>query len=186
MEPTAMTCREVRCEVYLAPMFAGKSTACLKLARQLQHAGLRVMLVKPRMDTRSSELTTHDGDRASCLRVEQLEEIFIHPTFAECRAVLIDEAQFIPDLVDGVKGCIKAGRDVHVFGLNGDAKQRPIGHILEVIPLANRIHDLRARCIYCGDGTEASFTRVNAPLPADGVLIGGAETYAPVCRNHIE
>lgn len=186
METTAMALREARCEVYLGPMFAGKSSACLKLARQLQTVGVKVMLVKPRMDTRSTTLTTHDGDAAACVRVEQLEEIFVHPQFAACGAVLIDEAQFVPDLVDGVKGCLEAKRDVYVFGLNGDAKQRPMGHILEVIPLANKVHDLKARCIYCGDGTEASFTRINAPLPADGVLIGGAETYAPVCRNHIQ
>ncbi|CAL5328663.1 unnamed protein product [Camellia sinensis] len=63
----------------------------------------------------------------------------------------IDEAQFFDDLYDF---CCKAadcdGKIVIVVGLDGDYLRRTFGSVLDIIPLADSITKLTARCELCG------------------------------------
>lgn len=63
----------------------------------------------------------------------------------------IDEAQFFGDLYDF---CCEAadtdGKTAIVAGLDGDYLRRSFGSVLDIIPIADTVTKLTARCELCG------------------------------------
>ncbi|GKV18762.1 hypothetical protein SLEP1_g29101 [Rubroshorea leprosula] len=94
----------------------------------------------------------------------------------------IDEAQFFEDLYDF---CCEAadhdGKTVIVAGLDGDYLRRSFGSVLDIIRLADSVTKLTARCELCGK--RASFL-LRKTEETQTELIGGADVYMPVCRQH--
>ncbi|MBA0686425.1 hypothetical protein Goari_014030 [Gossypium aridum] len=94
----------------------------------------------------------------------------------------IDEAQFFEDLYDF---CCKAadndGKTVILSGLDGDYLRRSFGSVLDIIPLADTVTKLTARCEVCGKKAFFTFRKTAATQTE---LIGGADLYMPVCRQH--
>ncbi|XP_028063699.1 thymidine kinase-like [Camellia sinensis] len=94
----------------------------------------------------------------------------------------IDEAQFFDDLYDF---CCKAadcdGKIVIVAGLDGDYLRRTFGSVVDIIPLADSITKLTARCELCGKRVFFTLRKTNETKTE---LIGGSDVYMPVCRQH--
>jgi thymidine kinase len=102
----------------------------------------------------------------------------------EATHVIIEEAQFFPDLYDVVVDLVEGqGKHVLVFGLDGDSERRPFGRVLDLIPLADTYTKLRAECRLCGDGSAALFTKRTSGATGQ-VCVGGEDTYKAVCRKH--
>lgn len=94
----------------------------------------------------------------------------------------IDEAPFFDDLYDFC--CMAADRDgktVVVAGLDGDYLRRNFGSVLDIIPIADTITKLTARCELCG---KRAFFTLRKTDDEKTELIGGADVYMPVCRQH--
>ncbi|KAJ6674604.1 THYMIDINE KINASE [Salix viminalis] len=73
------------------------------------------------------------------------------------------------------------GKTIIVAGLDGDYLRRSFGSMLDVIPLADTVTKLTARCEVCGG--RAFFTwRKTSETKTE--LIGGSDLYMPVCRQH--
>ena len=53
--------------------------------------------------------------------------------------------------------------------------------VLDVLPLADTVTKLAARCAYCGSPALFSL-RIAADARQE--VVGGADKYAPVCRRH--
>ena len=53
--------------------------------------------------------------------------------------------------------------------------------VLDVLPLADTVTKLAARCAYCG--LPALFS-LRIAADARQEVVGGADKYAPVCRRH--
>ena len=94
-----------------------------------------------------------------------------------CDIILINEAQFFPDLVSFVKEFLKKGKHIYVYGLDGDFKQDRIGFILDLVPLCDSIIKLKAKCL-CGNCAIFS-KRISSEIEQ---YQPNAE-YIPVCRN---
>jgi thymidine kinase len=104
--------------------------------------------------------------------------------FMGSKIILIDEAQFFPDLLEFVLLAVETfKKEVILFGLDGDADRKPFGQLLECIPLADEVIKLKAFCKLCGDGTEALFTFCQKEKTTQ-ICVGGPETYMPLCRKH--
>jgi thymidine kinase len=73
--------------------------------------------------------------------------------------------------------------NIIVGGLDGDFQRKPIGQILDLIPMADKCVKLNSLCNICKDGTEAPFS-FRLVKSNDIVLVGGSESYIPVCRKH--
>ena len=58
--------------------------------------------------------------------------------------------------------------------------------MLRLIPHAEEVERLSAFCAICRDGTVAVYSKYFGDAPKDelGVVIGGMDTYKPVCRKH--
>lgn len=128
----------------------------------------------------------HDEMGVPCEKWSTLMDHISDPDFLKAKLVIIDEAQFFPDLKAFVEQSVDhLNKNVLVVGLDGDADRKPFGQILDCIPLADSVTKLKSFCRRCGDGTEAIFTFCERPTQKTGqVCVGGAEMYVPLCRKH--
>jgi len=124
----------------LGPMYSGKSTELLK------YRDANTLIINHSYDTRTDGVSTHDGFELPARKCMELPDCSGYDT------VLIDEAQFF-DSLDGVENLAK---NVVVAGLSGDYLQQPFGKILDLIPKADKVIFLTAKCL-CGEA--APFTK---------------------------
>jgi thymidine kinase len=111
------------------------------------------------------------------LKTATLESIY--PNARNYDVVAIDEGQFFPDIVEVSERLANEGVVVVIAALDGTFQRKPFGHILSLVPMAEQVIKLSAVCIECG--SEAAFTRRTVDSQ-EVELIGGEESYKPVCR----
>ena len=101
--------------------------------------------------------------------------------YLNSKVVLINEAQFFPDLEDNVKLMLKEKKQVYVAGLDGDFEQKKFGQILELIPLCDKFTKFTSLCAMCKNGTPAIFSK-RLTKEKEQMIIG-SDNYLPVCRS---
>lgn len=175
-------------ELIIGPMFAGKSTEAIRRIRGFQATGSPHMVITSLRDTRydpsGESISTHSGQSIPAIALTELKSALSTDLFAKATYVVIEEAQFFPDLYDVVLEMVeKRGKHLLVFGLDGDSERRPFGQVLDLIPLADKYAKLQAECRLCGDGNVALFTKRFSPYTAQ-VCVGGIDIYKAVCRKH--
>ena len=57
----------------------------------------------------------------------------------------------------------------------------PAPQLLELVPLADRVDKLAGRCKFC---EQPSLFTLRIAASTQQALVGGEESYAPVCRDH--
>eukprot|EP00891_Asterochloris_glomerata_P005064 jgi/Astpho2/5064/fgenesh1_pm.00071_%23_11_t len=172
--------------VIMGPMFAGKTSELLRTVAALEAAGRRVAVVKSSKDNRylAAHLTTHDGLSRPCLTVPALANLPTQHAEAYQRsdAVAIDEAQFFGDLVDfALTAAERDGKQVVLAGLDGDFRRQPFGQVLHMVPMAESVQKLTAKCVFCGKAAPFTLRTVD---DRQQEVVGGADKYQPVCRQH--
>jgi thymidine kinase len=174
-------------QIYLGPMFAGKSSTIIRIVNRYKSINKDICLVSHTSDvryTKTEHITNHDQLMSPCERWARLMDFVKDSEFMKNKTIIIDEAQFFPDLYEFILLAVdKFGKDIILFGLDGDADRKPFGQLLDCIPLADEIIKLKAFCKVCADGTDAIFTYCIAKK-SEQVCIGGSETYMPLCRKH--
>ena len=165
----------------IGPMFSGKTTELLRIARRLDSIGLKVLLINYSEDTRYSttELSSHDKVKLPCKFSNDLLEV----DYSDFDVVCINEAQFFTELKTFCKYVLADYKKMYVSGLDGDFKQDTFGEIVNLIPLANSIVKLNAYCKMCKNGTLAPFTR--RLTECKDIKMIGTEEYIAVCRSHL-
>ncbi|XP_047973969.1 pentatricopeptide repeat-containing protein At4g16470-like isoform X2 [Salvia hispanica] len=169
--------------------------ACLwknvaEVRRVMKGSGIKkenVAVIKSNKDNRYAldSIVTHDGEKLPCLPLANLSSVrekLGAELYDKLDVIGIDEAQFFEDLYDF---CCKAadhdGKTVIIAGLDGDYLRRSFGSVLDVIPIADSVTKLSARCEVCGK--RALFT-LRKTDETKTEVIAGADVYMPVCRNH--
>lgn len=148
-------------ELILGPMYSGKTTTLL--TRKFG----KTLLINHLLDTRCAGVQTHDGLRVPAHKCQRIPRLSGYDTY------LIDEAQFFESL-DGVE---TLAPNVVVAGLSGDYRRRPFGKILDLIPKADKVTFLTAKCA-CG--ADACFTK---RVSTSKDLINVDAHYIPVCGS---
>ncbi|KAG6525224.1 thymidine kinase [Zingiber officinale] len=173
--------------VILGPMFAGKTTALLRRIQAEKDCGRSVAVIKPKRDTRYGldSVVTHDGVRMPCFSLSKLSSLrdkIGDAAYQKLNVIGIDEAQFFKDLYDF---CCNAadleGKIIVVAGLDGDYLRKRFGSVLDVVPLADSVTKLTARCEIC---SRRAFFTLRKTNDTQTELIAGADVYMPVCRQH--
>lgn len=171
----------------VGPMFAGKTTTLLRRIKTETSNGRSVAIIKSNKDTRYGldSIVTHDGEKLPCWPLADLSSFSqkIGPdAYDKIEVIGIDEAQFFGDLYDFCsKAADRDGKTVIVAGLDGDYLRRNFGSVLDIIPIADSVTKLSARCELCGK--RAIFT-LRKTEDRETELIAGADVYMPVCRKH--
>lgn len=175
-------------ELYIGPMFAGKSSTILGIIHRNAVIGRTTLCVTNVIDTRYSEegaITSHNLMSHPALAMSSLMPLLKIPAFLDASSVIIEEAQFFPDLVPFVISAVdEHKKEVVCVGLDGDSNRRPFGRILDLIPYADKVTKLTALCTQCRDGTPAIFTHRKEGSPGGQVSVGGQDKYEPMCRRH--
>jgi thymidine kinase len=167
-------------------MFCGKTDEMLRLLRRFSIAGRSVVLVKPRLDTRTDRVTvvSRSGAQHHAISVDASSEI--EGVIGDADIVAIEEAQFFDErLPEAVERLAEIGKQVVVTGLDRDFRGIPFG------TLADQVTKLTAICMVCGEPATRTQRLIDGrPAPADSplIVIGGMgdETYEARCRLHHE
>ncbi|XP_065627718.1 thymidine kinase [Quercus suber] len=168
-------------------MFAGKTTTLLRRIQSESSNGRSVAIIKSNKDTRYGldSIVTHDGAKLPCLALPDLSSFrqkFGLDAYDQLDVIGIDEAQFFEDLYDFCREAADHdGKRVIVAGLDGNYLRRSFGSVLDIIPLADSVTKLTARCELCGK--RALFT-LRKTEETQTELIGGVDVYMPVCQQH--
>jgi thymidine kinase len=173
-------------------MFCGKTDEMLRLLRRFSIAGRRVILVKPRLDTRTDELTVVSRSGAQHQAVSVTSSAEIEALVGEADIVAVEEGQFFDEaLPDVVERLADSGKQVLVTGLDRDFRGIPFGPMPRLMALADQVTKLTAICVVCGEPATRTQRLIDgAPAPAESplIVIGGMgdETYEARCRLHHE
>ena len=163
-------------------MFSGKSTEILRRVRRHMAIGETVTIINSSKDIRCDDevVCTHDQNKIACIKTDDIMSV----TDVDSNVIAIDEGQFFSNLREAVEIMLDSGKSVIVGGLDGDFKQMPFGDIPKLIPLADEIIKLHAICMICRNGTPAPFTK-RTVSGTDQEMVGAADMYMAVCRNHL-
>lgn len=170
-------------------MFSQKTTELLRRIRRFKSIGYRVLVVNFIGDTRYGQecIASHDKEIEKAVCVDKLKSIEHLVKSGKYDVIAIDEGQFFTDLFE----CVTEWADtqpIHIIvaGLDGNSEREPFGDMLRLIPHSEEVERLTALCSVCCNGTVATYSKYfgDAPKDENGIAIGGAEAYRPVCRKH--
>jgi thymidine kinase len=169
-------------ELWLGPMFSGKTTHLIQAYKKYTYIGKHVAVVNYAADKRYHEtmLSTHDKTMIPCIQTETLDEIF--PELMAADVILINEGQFFKDLYDCVIQLINLhNKTVCISALDGDFKRERFGDVLHLIPQCDKVTKLHALCSSCKNGKPAIFShRITCE---EGQVVIGSDNYVPLCRS---
>lgn len=170
-------------EVICGSMFSGKTEELIRRLRRAQIAKQKVLVFKPKIDTRYSEsiITSHSKLTIPSILIEKSSDIFNYVT-DETQVIGIDEVQFLDKGI--VKVCQKlADRGIRVIaaGLDQDYRGEPFDPIPQLLSIAEYITKTLAVCMVCGSPAANRTQRLIKS--SERVLVGASDAYEARCRK---
>lgn len=171
------------------PMFAGKTSRLIALARANIIAGNDVVGFKPSNDNRYSDnsITTHDELEfpAFVINKDKPNECFskICTVGHKTDVIIFDEAQFFarePMEALVKRAVCNLGYDVIIGGLSMDSSGCPFGAMPYLLAVADEIISLKAVCAKCKTINMATRTFRKGDS-TEQVVVGGSDIYEPRC-----
>ena len=183
-------------ELYLGPMYAGKTTKMIRMFRANPNAH-KVSIDFNTETTHESEgrvvverMNTHDNvildNVYTTKRLMKLwcEESYNHQChefyrkMAQAQYIYINECQFFPDLRQFVLECLS--KDIHVclYGLDADYKQELFGQTTLLIPYCHYIEKLTGKCHTCRTAESIISYRTTSETQ---VYLPNSNCYIPLC-----
>lgn len=170
-------------------MGSAKTLNLLAVAHNYRSQDKRVVLLKPRVDTRYGEgvVESRAGLRADADVVVDADSLLDRALFDGIDCVLVDEAQFLSaSVVDQLWGLtLDPGIPVICYGLRTDFQTHLFEGSRRLLELADSIEEIKVTCQYCNK--KAVFNmRLSGGRPVrDGaqIQLGGDESYVPVCHG---
>ena len=170
--------------IYIGSMFAGKSTKLIEWYNTGIQFDEHVVVLTHSIEDRYSkeELSTHNLEKIQCLKYNSIEKFMKEQSIIldSCNTILIDEAQFFPDLMKCVELVEKFGKKIAIFGLDGDFQRQKFGNILDLIPFSDTVEKLHARCNECENNAIFSHRIIRQK---EQIVIGSKDIYIPLCRK---
>lgn len=170
-------------------MNSGKSDTLIKTAYNYTERGLRVLTVKPALDTKGDDrIVARAGyERTADILAEaatNLEERI--RTEADVAVVLVDEAQFLSE--QQISQLYRVAKNQHVsvicYGLRSDFQTNMFPGSRRLFEVADNVEKLPTMC-FCGSQAEFNTRKVNGTyvFAGDQVAIDGeaAVEYDSLC-----
>lgn len=174
-------------ELYLGSMYASKTTRLLSEIKRYRAIDIPVLTINYEGDDRygSNNICSHDNTQLDAMCVRDLMSLIDTDQYRDAKVIAINEGQFMTNLAQFVSKAVDTDKKtVLICGLDGDFEREPFKNgLLELIPHADHYEKLTGFCSVCKDGTKAIFTR-RIVESMEKELIGGADSYIPVCRMH--
>jgi thymidine kinase len=166
----------------LGPMFSGKTTELLRVGKQHESAGMRVLYIKHVLDNRRCEMApqgdnmqqqqpyirTHDGKTSgkenNVLAIKRLSQAYDQMVDKRNPVICIDEGQFFGDLALIHLLANKYAKTFIVAALSATFTRKMFPAITHVLPCAEKVEWLSAVCFHCGAARPAPFTHRHRPV----------------------
>ena len=175
-------------------MNSGKSTALMQVAHNYEEQGMKVLILKPQVDTKGG------GELVSRLGVRRKADLLIPPELDVFEAVqaanaasgplacvLCDESQFFtPEQAEQLfMVTVDLNIPVICYGLRSDFSLKGFPGSTRLLELAHTIEEMKT---ICACGRKAT---VNARIDATGhiithgdqVFLGGNDSYVAMCHK---
>lgn len=196
--------------ILCGPMWSSKSTELAAKISKYADLGMKCLFINHSFDKREESKDTADDGNFSQHGTSSFQlSPKIHKTktsnlstidVSEYDAIAIDECQFFgKDLLEEVPKWINLYHKVVLCaGLDGDAKCKKFGYLLDLVPHADKVRKRRAKCTVCLEELKRTDFRgigaikSKAPFSArigktdieSQLQIGGSEKYTSMCRYH--
>ena len=171
-------------KIFTGPMFGGKTTRMLAALERYHYQHRSTILFKPVIDKRYSEekVVTHKGQEHISVLVASGSEILAKAATAD--VVAVDEMFMIPESATALINLFSKGKTILVSTLQ--LSSEPFGYktfteVQQLLPWATSIEVCPAVCAHCD--RDAFYTQRIGKQPKQ-ILVGGAESYQPVCWKH--
>jgi thymidine kinase len=174
-------------ELIIGPVCSGKSAELIRRVDRYTIAGYNVLIIKPKVDTRSKYVESRNGNKLNCFTLERASDIY--DTIVDLSLnkeintdiIAFDEAQFFEDLYPIAKDLIKQEYKVLISALDSDFNGDPFGDIPKLVTLSDTLIRTTGVCMRCRSDN-AIFSQ---KLKQGGVRIeiGNLELYQPRCIN---
>lgn len=176
-------------ELFLGPMFSGKTTQLIQIYNTYTYIGKKVFTINFIADVRYHDqlLSSHDKIMIPCIFSQTISDIWRtqeNPHYKDIHdadVIMINEGQFFSDLFDTVLEMVEhENKKVYICGLDGDFKRAKFGQILDLIPYCDKVTKLQSLCSICKNGTKGIFShRVSQEVSQ---VVIGSDNYKPLCR----
>lgn len=168
-------------------MFASKTTKLIQYAKYFAQNDKHLFVINHSFDTRydynCEHICSHDNARYKCISLHDLSHMYKADDYTYCDTILIDEAQFFQDLKTHVLKMVEEdNKYVIISGLLIDAQRNKFGELIDLLPFADHIEHLKAKCEFCTN--EGIFSMKFISVNNEIIDIGNTNKYISVCRNH--
>ena len=170
-------------------MGSAKTLNLLAVAHNYRSQEKRVLILKPRIDTRYGVGTVESraGLRAEADLVVDRDTVLDPTRFEGLDCVLVDEAQFLSAaMVDQLWALtLKPGLPVICYGLRTDFQTHLFEGSRRLLELADSIEEVKVTCQFCNKKAVFNMRLVGGKAVREGdqIQIGGDESYVPVCHG---
>lgn len=172
-------------------MNSGKSDTLIKTAYNYKERGLKILVIKPQVDTKSEDAVVARGghkcavDILAATDTNLRTEIKKHTDIA---CILVDEAQFLTEeQISELYQCAKIDNiSVICFGLRADFRTELFPGSKRLFEIADNVEKLPTMC-FCGSQAEFNTRKINGKyvFKGDQVAIDGEGTitYDSLCGS---
>ena len=171
-------------------MNSGKSTLLLQTAYNYEERGMKVITVKPSVDTKGDKkiVSRIGAERKVDVLLKPKDNIYeiIKNTYKDINCILVDEAQFLdPKQVDQLMDVVlDFNIPVICYGLRTDFLTNGFPGATRLLEIAHSIEEMKTIC-KCGSKAiyNARFVDGKFTLQGDQVAIDGKQkvTYVSMC-----
>jgi thymidine kinase len=170
-------------------MNSGKSDMLIKTAYNYTERGLKVVVVKPGVDTKGNDTIVARGGHSRAVDIIAHDETNLEAEVVKNNAVncvLVDEAQFLTREQIGQLFALAKQHDISVicYGLRADFQTRLFPGSERLFEIADNIEKLPTMC-FCGSQAEFNTRKINGKYVFDGDQVAidgeGDITYDSLC-----
>lgn len=170
-------------------MNSGKSDTLIKTAYNYKERGLSVLVIKPKVDTKSERtVVARGGHQCKVDILVDTDTNLLHEIrqYSNIACVLVDEAQFLnEDQISQLYQCAKKENiSVICFGLRADFRTEMFPGSKRLFEIADNLEKLPTMC-FCGSQAEFNTRKINGTyvFKGDQVAIDGDSkiTYDSLC-----
>ncbi len=176
-------------------MNSGKSDTLIKTAYNYTERGLKVLVVKPGIDTKGDDTVVARGGHSRPVDILAHDTLDIASTVLETpdvACVLVDEAQFLTAEHISQLHRIAKQHDISVicYGLRADFRTQVFPGSKRLFEIADNIEKLPTMC-FCGSQAEFNTRKIDGQYVFDGDQVaiedGREVTYDSLCgRCYVE
>lgn len=170
-------------------MNSGKSDTLIKTAFNYEERGLKILSIKPQLDTKGDDKIVARGGhsrRADILAKADDDLYEIIKTHTDVACVLVDEAQFLTEDQISQLFAVAKQLDISVicYGLRADFQTKLFPGSRRLFEVADNIEKLPTMCV-CGSQAEYNTRKIDGRYVFEGSQVAidgeGETTYDSLC-----